>query len=70
MSTDEGGEIYELTSRSPTSKNAFRALLNRYGRHPQRRKGMIPLIKLVDSTYFDEGSAPTSRNPTIASSAG
>ena len=54
VSTDEGGEIYELTSRSPTSKNAFRALLNRYGRHPQRHKGMVPLIKLVDSTYFNK----------------
>ena len=44
--TDAAGEIYELTSRSPTNKNAFKKLIDQYGRHPQRRKGLLPLITL------------------------
>ena len=54
VSTDDSGEVFELTSRSTTSRFAIQALIDRYGRHPQRRKGKLPLIKLVDTTYFNK----------------
>jgi hypothetical protein len=54
VSTAADGAIYELTSRSPTSQYAFRDLLNRYGRHPQRKKKLVPLIRLVCTTYLNK----------------
>jgi hypothetical protein len=54
VATDAGGAVYELTSRSATSKNAIRSLIDRYGRHPQRRKGLIPLITLSTGTYHNK----------------
>lgn len=53
VATDASGAIYELTSRSLTSKYAFRSLLNRYGRHPQRRKGLVPLVTLETGSYHN-----------------
>lgn len=55
VATDTSGAIYELTSRSLTSKIAFRGLIDRYGKHPQRRKGLLPLITLETGTYFNKG---------------
>ena len=46
-----GGEIYHLTSRSKTAGYATRGLIDRYGRHPQRKKGLVPLITLSIGTY-------------------
>ena len=54
VATDASGAIYELTSRSLTSKYAFRGLIDRYGKHPQRRKGLVPLITLETGTYFNK----------------
>lgn len=54
VSTAPDGAIFELTSRSLTAIYAFRALLDRYGRHPQRRKKLLPLIKLQIGTYFNK----------------
>ena len=45
--------VYELTSRSLTALYAIRGLLERYGRHPQRKKGLVPLIMLDIGTYFN-----------------
>ena len=53
VATSADGTIYELTSRSLTSTFAFRALLDRYGRHPQRKKGLLPLIKLQIGSYHN-----------------
>jgi hypothetical protein len=53
VATDDSGGIYELTSRSLTCLYAFRGLLDRYGKHPQRRKGLLPLITLSSTTYFN-----------------
>ena len=52
-SAGAGGEIYELTSRSLTSLFAIRGLIDRYGRHPQRRKGLLPLIQLRVGSYYN-----------------
>jgi hypothetical protein len=54
VAQDAGGAVYELTSRSATSKNAIRSLIDRYGRHPQRRKGLIPLITLSTGSYHNK----------------
>ena len=54
VATDTSGAIYELTSRSVTSKIAFRGLIDRYGKHPQRRKGLLPLITLETGAYFNK----------------
>lgn len=51
VSTGTGGEIYHLTSRSKTAEYATRGLIDRYGRHPQRKKGLVPLITLSIGTY-------------------
>jgi hypothetical protein len=53
VAQDDGGEIFELTSRSKTSMFAFRSLLNRYARHPQRKKGLIPLVTLSVGSYHN-----------------
>jgi hypothetical protein len=51
VATDESGEIFELTNRGLTAVRSFEDLIRRYGNHPQRKKGLVPLIELVSTTY-------------------
>ena len=53
VSAAADGTIYELTSRSLTALYAIRGLLERYGRHPQRKKGLVPLIQLQVGSYYN-----------------
>jgi hypothetical protein len=53
VSANADGTVYELTSRSRTALYAIRGLIERYGRHPQRKKGLVPLVLLEVGTYFN-----------------
>lgn len=51
VSTAPDGTIYELASRSPTALFAIRGLLDRVHRHPQRGKGLVPIVTMRIGTY-------------------
>jgi hypothetical protein len=51
VSTAPDGTIYELASRSPTALFAIRGLLDRVHRHPQRTKGLVPIVTMKIGTY-------------------
>lgn len=53
VSTDTDGAVYLLTSRSPTALFAIRGLKRQYDRHPQKKKGLLPLITMSIDTYFN-----------------
>jgi hypothetical protein len=51
---DEGGELYVLVARGVVAMNSVRSLLGRWWRHPKRRAGLIPVIKVKNATYFSK----------------
>jgi hypothetical protein len=54
VSTAPDGTVYELTSRSPTALFAIKGLLDRAHKHPQRAKGLVPIVTMRITTYFNK----------------
>jgi len=51
---DEGRELYVLVARGQVAMNSVEFLLGRWRRHPKRLQGMIPIIRIVNSSYWSK----------------
>jgi len=51
---DEGRELYVLVARGLVAMNSVEFLLGRWRRHPKRLQGMIPIIRIVNSSYWSK----------------
>ena len=51
---DEGGELYVLVARGPVAMNSVEFLLGRWRRHSKRLQGLIPIIRIENSSYFSK----------------
>jgi hypothetical protein len=48
---DEGGEVYCYIARGIVAMNSAADLLGRWRFHPKRKAGLLPVIKVISSTY-------------------
>jgi hypothetical protein len=51
---DAGGELYVLVARGSVAMNSVSALLGRWRLHPKRQEGLVPIIQIKNSTYFNK----------------
>jgi hypothetical protein len=48
---DAGGELFVYVARGSVALNSVADLLGRWRRHPKRRAGLIPVLRLENGTY-------------------
>jgi hypothetical protein len=51
---DPGAELYVYISRGTVAMNAVSNLLGRWRYHPKRREGLVPVVRIKNSQYFNK----------------
>jgi hypothetical protein len=60
---DAGGELYVLVSRGVVAMNSAESLLGRWRSHSKRKLGFTPIIRIVNSSYFNKKFQRNSPKP-------
>ena len=51
---DQGGELFIYIARGIVAMNSVRDLLGRWRHHPKRREGLIPVVAVINGTYYSK----------------
>jgi hypothetical protein len=54
VSTDDAGEVFLFSARNATSRTAVKNLLYKVSRHPKGRRGLLPIVRLDTTTFWNK----------------
>jgi hypothetical protein len=54
VGADDAGEVFLFSARNATSRTAVQNLLYKISRHPKGRAGLLPIVRLDTTTFWNK----------------